>query len=91
MSQYTDAFIQDHLNRMNPAAHHAHLGDVTYDIISKFNDLVSKYNDLVSKFDAFLAHVDAGNVTGIGNTNVATYGASADSNPADVVALPGAR
>lgn len=89
MSNFNDAYFQNHLNRSMPIMNRAHFGDVFYDLLNKYNDLVAKHNDLVAKYDAFLAHVDAGNVTGIGNTNTASYGASADSG--STVLLPSQR
>lgn len=58
---------QDRLNRMNPTAADAHMGDVVY-------DLINAHNDLRTKYEALLAHLDTANVAGIGNTNVTTYG-----------------
>lgn len=55
------------LNRMNPVASQAKIGDVTEDLITQHNALVAQYNLL-------LAHLDAANVTGIGNANASTYG-----------------
>lgn len=66
------ASLRRHLNFMSPAAHDANLGDVIVGLLAAHNDLVAKHN-------AFLAHVDAGAVAGIGTTNAATYGASADT------------
>lgn len=37
--------LQDELNRMNPAAGHAKLGDI-------INELITKHNALVAKLDA---------------------------------------
>jgi predicted transcriptional regulator len=56
---YTDAQIQDELNRSMPAATRARLGDVIYNLINQHN--------------ALLVHLDTANVTGIGNANAATY------------------
>ncbi len=55
----TDAVIQAQLNLFTPAAADSNLGDVIYDLINNHN--------------ALLAHLDTGNVTGIGNANTATY------------------
>jgi hypothetical protein len=41
--------------------------------IAKLDELVLALNSFISQFNAFLAHVDTGNVAGIGNTNAATY------------------
>lgn len=51
---------RDQLNRMGPAAAHAHLGSVVYDLITNLN--------------ALCAHLDAANVTGLGTANLATFG-----------------
>jgi hypothetical protein len=51
--------VQDELDRMAPAARDAALGDVL--------------NDLITQHNALLAHLDAANVTGIGNTNTTNY------------------
>jgi hypothetical protein len=61
--------LQRELNRCLPAAEHVQLGDV-------LNDLISQVNALTAKYAAFLAHVDTGNVTGIGSSNAASYGVS---------------
>ena len=66
--------VQDHLNRMNPTAAEAALGDWLYALTNQFNTLQAKYN-------ALLAHLDTANVAGIGNTNVATYGATTTAVP----------
>lgn len=59
--------FQDELNRCMPIAERALLGTWLYELTQSFNALEAKYN-------ALLAHLDTGNVTGIGNTNAATYG-----------------
>lgn len=66
-SGLTETTLVSRLNRMNPAAHEASLGDVTEDLITQINALTAKYN-------ALLAHLDTANVTGIGNANASTYG-----------------
>jgi hypothetical protein len=63
----TDAMIQDALDGAGPAAQAAKLGTTLY-------NLIAAYNGLEAKYLALLAHLDAANVTGIGNANVATYG-----------------
>jgi hypothetical protein len=50
---------QSDLNRLTPGARNARLGDTLYQMVNNFNLL--------------LAHLDTANVTGIGNTNVATF------------------
>ena len=41
--------------------------------IEKIDELVLAVNAFIAQFNLFLAHVDTANVTGIGNTNAATY------------------
>lgn len=57
------------LNHSMPAAYEACLGDC-------INDLITQLNALTTAYQALLAHLDAANVAGIGNANVATYSAS---------------
>ena len=61
---------RDRLNRLNPVAAKAKLGDVIYDLIAAHNALAAQYNTL-------LAHLDTANVAGIGAANAATYAAPA--------------
>lgn len=58
------------LNHMGPAASIGHLGDMIY-------DLTNAYNALQAKYELLLAHLDTANVAGIGDTNVATFGDTA--------------
>ena len=58
--------LQKKLNNATPGAREALLGDVIYDLINAHNDLKTKYL-------ALLAHIDTGNVTGIGNGNTTAY------------------
>lgn len=68
---------QDHLNRMNPAAHGARLGDVQNDLITNYNLLQASFAALQAKYGLLLAHLDTANVAGIGNGNAAAYGVPA--------------
>jgi hypothetical protein len=68
--------LKARLNRMSPAAHEAHLGDVIEDLITNYNALQASHADLLTKYAALLAHLDTANVAGIGNTNAATYGST---------------
>lgn len=65
---------QDELNSMNPAARDAALGDCVNDLITNYNALQAFCVGLQTKYAALLAHIDAGNVAGIGNGNTAAYG-----------------
>ena len=77
-SVHTDTDLQHRLNHETPAAANAHLGDVIY-------DLINNYNALNTKYLALLAHMDAANVSGLGNAHVTTYGGTSS------VTLPAAR
>ena len=79
MASKARTVLQKKLNNATPGAREALLGDVIY-------DLVNAHNDLRAKYLALLAHVDAGNVTGIGNGNTAAY-----SPTLPAVLLPEAR
>lgn len=48
-------------------------GSAEHLAIAKLDEIILAVNALISQFNAFLAHVDTGNVVGIGNTNAATY------------------
>lgn len=50
--------------------------------VKKLDELILAFNALVVHFNAFLAHVDTGNVVGIGNTNVANFAGSSVSKTA---------
>ncbi len=54
---------QDKLNTISPGAAEAQLGD--------------RLAQLAANINALLAHLDAANVAGIGNTNGATFGVAA--------------
>lgn len=58
---------QSNLNRMNLAAKRAGLGDALADAIDQINRLTVAHNALCAK-------LDAANVAGIGNNNVAQAG-----------------
>jgi hypothetical protein len=62
----TPAIAQAQLDGCLPAAADAKLGTLLVALITNYNALVASYNGL-------LAHIDAGNVAGIGNTNSATF------------------
>lgn len=52
MSALANRNLQDELNRMNPAAHHAQLGSV-------IEELITKHNELLAKLDADIAVTDS--------------------------------
>jgi hypothetical protein len=56
---YTDAQIQDELNRSMPAASRARLGDVVYGLMNGFNGL--------------LAALDTADIAGLGTANRANF------------------
>ena len=68
--------VQDELNRSMPASQDAKLGDQLAAMIAGYNQLRTDHNAMVTKYNALLAHIDVGNVAGIGNTNVTGFGAA---------------
>jgi hypothetical protein len=62
----TPAICQAELDGMAPAAADAKLGTLIVTLITNYNTLVTQYN-------ALLAHIDAGDVAGIGNTNTVNF------------------
>lgn len=77
---------QKQLNRVSPGTKEAKLGDIVNDLITNYNLLQASYAALAAKYGALLAHLDTANVAGIGNANVATYGAAATTS-AQIAAL----
>ena len=75
------------LDHALPAFAHVKLGTTLNDLITQFNLMVTQHNSLVTQHNALLAHVDTGNVAGIGNGNAAAYGVSTAAPPATTAAL----
>jgi len=65
------------LNNLAPEAGDLKLGNLLTAIITAHNQLQADHNTLRAQYQALLAHVDAGNVTGLGNAHVANYSAAA--------------
>jgi hypothetical protein len=65
------------LNDFSSAAGDVKLGTLLASIIAAHNQLTVDHNALQAKYAALLAHMDAGNVTGLGNAHVANYSAAA--------------
>jgi hypothetical protein len=61
------------------------LGTLLASIIAAHNQLTADHNTLRAQCRALIAHMDAGNVTGLGNSHVANYSASASTASAPTV------
>jgi len=55
-----------HIDKAMPALDDAKLGTWMYEISAQLSDVTAKHN-------ALLARLDAANLAGVGNTNVATF------------------
>jgi hypothetical protein len=65
------------LNALAPEAGDVRLGTLIINLITQYNALQADMVALRTKYNALLAHIDTGNVAGIGNTNVANFGQAA--------------
>lgn len=77
--------LRDLLNRMNPAAASAKLGDTAEDIILKHNALVASHNALIQKHNALLAKMDAD--AGIADVNYEATQAGVELDAGTIVPL----
>jgi hypothetical protein len=73
------------LNSLAPEAGDLKLGNLLTAIITAHNQLQADHNTLRAQYQALLAHVDAGNVAGLGNAHVANYSAAASAAAAPTV------
>ncbi len=61
------------------------LGNLLFDLIAAHNQLKADHNALQAQYAALLAHLDTADVAGIGNANVATFGAAASTASAPLI------
>jgi hypothetical protein len=67
------------LNALAPEAGDVRLGTLLVAMINAHNQLQTDHNTLRAQYQALIAHMDAGNVTGLGNQHVANYSAAASA------------
>jgi hypothetical protein len=73
------------LNDLAPEAGDLKLGNLLMAIIAAHNQLQADFIAFRGQHQALLAHMDAGNVTGLGNAHVANYSAAASAAAAPTV------
>jgi hypothetical protein len=73
------------LNNLAAVAGDVKLGNLLVAMIAAHNQLQADHNTLRGQYLALLAHMDAGNVTGLGNADVANYSAAASAASAPTV------
>jgi hypothetical protein len=73
------------LNALAPEAGDVRLGTLLVARINAHNRLQADHNTLRAQYLALLAHMDAGNVTGLGNAHVVNYSAAASAAAAPTV------
>jgi hypothetical protein len=73
------------LNALAPEAGDVRLGTLLVAMINAHNQLQADHNTLRAQYQALIAHMDAGNVTGLGNAHVANYSAAASVAAAPTV------
>jgi hypothetical protein len=74
------------LNALAPEAGDVRLGNFLIAIVTAHNQLQADHNALRAQYQALIAHMDAGNVAGLGNAHVANYSAAASVAAAPTVA-----
>jgi hypothetical protein len=73
------------LNALAPEAGDVRLGNLLIAMIAAHNQLQADFNAFRGQHQALLAHMDAGNVAGLGNAHVANYSAAASVAAAPTV------
>jgi hypothetical protein len=76
------------LNGLAPEAGDVRLGNLLIAMIAAHNRLQADHNALRAQHQALIAHMDAGNVAGLGNAHVANYSAAASAAAAPTVGSP---
>jgi hypothetical protein len=73
------------LNDFSSAAGDIKLGTLLASMIAAHNQLTADHNTLRAQHQALLAHMDVGNVAGLGNAHVTNYSATASVAAAPTV------
>jgi hypothetical protein len=73
------------LNDITPTVSDVKLGNLLVAMIAAHNQLQADLNAFRGQHQALLAHMDAGNVAGLGNAHVANYSAAASAATAPTV------